>query len=619
MVPKGKTMLVMDRMTYEYREGLRQGTDPSQAELEEMLGKVSRLRALSGGMMRDDALGVEVLLDTRDRAEILALRAALRIEENRASFHHCACLGGPTVECYAGKSVIATLSFHHGHGLRWYLWKHDAKLADREQLLEWFNRHGIDANPGESSADPMQFQLLQMTNAERSAWRAHSHLVRGELHQALHDCAKALYADQNCALAYGVRALVYSAERRATECETDCTTAIGLGLKFPEVYFARAVARRSTGDLKEAESDCDAALAFAPEHAGLYNCRGLIRADTGRFDEALADFGRAIELSPEWLVPLAHRALLHEQMRALPRAIEDYSGAITMIEEREKDAPGAPVPDGCPRAFYYCGRGRTLWAMGDRAAAELDFDRAVELEPEDPQALISRAGFAFANSRCETAIWDCTEAIRLRPDFIDAYLARAQIRMALSELDEALDDLNEAVRWSPEHISAILQRGQLLFQMARDEEAVRDFGAVIRLSPEYALGYYLRSFCWRRCRDHVRQRADLDETVRLAPDWSGACNSLSWLLATCSDPSIRDGGRAVLFGRRALENAPEPTRAECLDTLAAALAENGEFAEAIAKEREAIPLMEDIDRRLNYERRLLLYENNEPYREEPAD
>jgi serine/threonine-protein kinase len=129
----------------------------------------------------------------------------------------------------------------------------------------------------------------------------------------------------------------------------------------------------------------------------------------------------------------------------------------------------------------------------------------------------------------------------------------------------------------------------------------------------------LRSFCWRRCRDHARQREDLEETVRLAPDWSAACNSLSWLLATCPHPTLRDGNRAVLFGRRALENANEPTRAECLDTLAAALAENGEFAEAIVRQREAISLMEDIDRRLNYERRLLLYENYEPYRDEPAD
>ena len=105
--------------------------------------------------------------------------------------------------------------------------------------------------------------------------------------------------------------------------------------------------------------------------------------------------------------------------------------------------------------------------------------------------------------------------------------------------------------------------------------------------------------------------------MRLAPDFSNVCNSLSWLLSTCPDSGIRDGRRAVELGRRALENSIEPTRAECLDTLAAALAENGEFTEAIATENEAISLMEDIDRRLKYEQRLLLYENHEPYREEP--
>jgi serine/threonine-protein kinase len=257
--------------------------------------------------------------------------------------------------------------------------------------------------------------------------------------------------------------------------------------------------------------------------------------------------------------------------------------------------------------------------MGDLAAAERDFDRAVDLDPEDPQAVLSRAGFAFATGRCEAAIWDCTEALRLRPDFVDGYLSRAQVRMALSELDEALDDLTEAVRWSPDHAGAHLQRGQLFLAMARDHDALRDFDAVIGLNPEYAVGYYLRSYCWRRSRDHARQRDDLEQAVRLAPNLSGACNSLSWLLATCPDPIYRDGRRAVALGRRALENAPELARAECLDTLAAALAESGEFAEAIASEREAISLMEDIDRRLNYERRLSLYDNHEPYREERAE
>jgi serine/threonine-protein kinase len=56
-----------------------------------------------------------------------------------------------------------------------------------------------------------------------------------------------------------------------------------------------------------------------------------------------------------------------------------------------------------------------------------------------------------------------------------------------------------------------------------------------------------------------------------------------------------------------------------MDTLAAALAENGDFDEAVDLQREAISLVDDIDRRLSIERRLVLYESRQPYREEPGD
>ena len=171
MVPRGKTMMIMDRMSYEYQAGLAEGADPSQAELDGMLAKVNRLRFLSDGMMRDKALGLDVLMDTRHVAEITAFREALRIVEDPEAFGHCACLGGPTVECYAGRTVVATLSFHHGHGFRWSRWKHDARLADHERLLQWFNRHGIDPDPGKSSGDPWPLQLLAMADAERLACR----------------------------------------------------------------------------------------------------------------------------------------------------------------------------------------------------------------------------------------------------------------------------------------------------------------------------------------------------------------------------------------------------------------------------------------------------------------
>ena len=111
-------------------------------------------------------------------------------------------------------------------------------LSDPAPLLKWFARHGIEPDPNKGSEDAMQLQLLALKDAERLAYRGESHLIRGEHHQALDDCDKALAADPECAVAYGVRALVHSAGQRSTECEADCNAAVRLGLKHPEVYFA---------------------------------------------------------------------------------------------------------------------------------------------------------------------------------------------------------------------------------------------------------------------------------------------------------------------------------------------------------------------------------------------
>ena len=83
----------------------------------------------------------------------------------------------------------------------------------------------------------MQLQLLAIKDAERLAYRAQSHLIRGEQHQALDDCGKALATDPDCALAYGVRALVHRAGQRSTECEADCDSGGPPGTRAPRGLF----------------------------------------------------------------------------------------------------------------------------------------------------------------------------------------------------------------------------------------------------------------------------------------------------------------------------------------------------------------------------------------------
>jgi hypothetical protein len=86
------------------------------------------------------------------------------------------------------------------------------------------------------------------------------------------------------------------------------------------------------------------------------------------------------------------------------------------------------------------------------------------------------------------------------------------------------------------------------------------------------------------------------------------------ILAACPEAKCRDGKKAVEAATRACE-LTEWKKADCLDTLAAAYAESGDFNAAVMWERKAIAIVADERNKDAFRSRVALYQARKPYRE----
>jgi tetratricopeptide (TPR) repeat protein len=83
---------------------------------------------------------------------------------------------------------------------------------------------------------------------------------------------------------------------------------------------------------------------------------------------------------------------------------------------------------------------------------------------------------------------------------------------------------------------------------------------------------------------------ELRTAMRIKTDWSEAAAELARILAICPDDKIRNGPDALYFARLAHETTKESSTPVMMEVLAAALAENGRFSEAVAAQRKAMEL-----------------------------
>ena len=219
--------------------------------------------------------------------------------------------------------------------------------------------------------------------------------------------------------------------------------------------------------------------------------------------------------------------------------------------------------------------------------------------------------------RIEEAVAHDRTALKLQPNLVDAHYRLAIGLFRLGQIDEAIVHFEKVIEFQPDNAEVHNNLGWALLQSGHVDAAIAHFQTVLKLQPNFAPAHAnlaLASLRNGKPRDAV---VHYQSFLKLQPDAVPVLSGLAWLLATSSDASLRDGGRAITLAQRAneLSGGRDP---KILQSLAAAYAESGRFSEATAAAQRGLALVDgSANAALNDALRLQLksYEAGAPFHE----
>jgi tetratricopeptide (TPR) repeat protein len=190
----------------------------------------------------------------------------------------------------------------------------------------------------------------------------------------------------------------------------------------------------------------------------------------------------------------------------------DFDGAIAKLSA----ALQTPISS-YQRSYVYLNRGfayNNRWRFDD---AIRDFNAALQLNPDIPEAYADRGNAYQRKGETDKAIIDFNKAIELDPNSTVAYFNRGLIFLNKSEWDKALADFDEAVRCDPASADALVNRGICYVNKKDYQHALANFDGAISIDSRNVRAFQNRGDLYRRLGDREKSTRDLDQVAQLNP------------------------------------------------------------------------------------------------------
>ena len=373
-------------------------------------------------------------------------------------------------------------------------------------------------------------------------------------------------------------------------------------------YFRAALRARERNDLETAIEHYRQAVKNNPENAPYHRALAGVLLSTGAHTEAIREYERALELEPDSAIGhlrLAQALSLDEDQ--LASSLEHYRRATELAPDDSE---------------VHLALARALASHGRHAEAEPYFARAVEFDPQDHRARTQWGRSLAQTGNIGKAAQQFQSVLQSDSGNARAWLDLGTVLLRLGRPDDALDAFHRALELDLDKVArnlALLSAGSLHQQLGDDasaipllrqvtksaphlkdahfnlgaalartgqlDEAAESFAAVVKMDPTDVQAQSALAGALTMSHRYTEARVALEAAVPRLPDNLFLRHSLASLLATCPQQEIRDGKRAVELATGVFRDQPSLLHGT---TLAAAMAEAGQFEEAIDMQRRLV-------------------------------
>jgi tetratricopeptide (TPR) repeat protein len=415
---------------------------------------------------------------------------------------------------------------------------------------------------------------------------------------------------------------------------------------------------KSRGETDKAEASFKRALQLQPDDIATLIWLGRLELDQGKTADAEQRFTKAYALSPNAVAVLAGLGRVAVEKRDYASAVKYLEQALAIDPEGESlHAPLAtayrglgqldkarphigqwknrdlPVPD--PRqqdmdlllesGLSYELRGIREFEIRDWKGAAEFFRRGLALTPDNSplrRSLQHKLGTAlYLNgdlAGAETNFEAVAEAAP--PEGIDEAAAKAHYSLAVllasdpKRVSQALPHFDAAIRYQPNYIEAHLAMADFLRRRHQPEPALMQYRETLDINPRNSVARLGYAMCLVDAKRYKEARSWLEDAANQFPDRTEFQIALARVLATSPDDRVRDGQKAIAITQELFKGQRTTVLGE---TIAMALAEYGDYSQAIAIQRDVMAAAQKAGmtaQLARMEQNLALYERHQPCR-----